>query len=107
MHILADTNVPEKYVFALRGDGHRVTYSRDVTELGPVATDADIVQYAEREELAVLSTDVSDFADRDASVPVLVAPQNMTGGGIRGAVARLEALPFDPAEADPIWLSGL
>ena len=31
----------------------------------------------------------------------------MTGGAIRAAVARIEALPFDPAETDPIWLSAL
>jgi hypothetical protein len=39
MQILADTNVPEEYVSALRGDGHEVVYSRDVSQLGPAATD--------------------------------------------------------------------
>ena len=39
MEILADQNVPEKYVSALRGDGHTVRYTRDVAELGPRAAD--------------------------------------------------------------------
>ncbi len=39
MQILADTNVPEESVSALRGDGHEVVYSRDVSQLGPAATD--------------------------------------------------------------------
>lgn len=107
MRILADVNVPEEYVSALRGDGHDVVYSREVDELGPTATDAAITRYAEADGLAILSTDVADFADRDAAVPVLVAPQDMTGGEVRAAVSRLVAQPFDPAETDPIWLSGL
>jgi len=32
MRILADTNVPEEYVSALRGDGHEVTYSRNIPD---------------------------------------------------------------------------
>lgn len=107
MRILADTNVPEEYVFALRGDGHEVTYSRDVRTLGPEATDDAITRYAESEGLAILSTDVKDFGGRDADVAILVAQQNMSGGDIRVAVSRLETLPFDPSEAKPIWLSGL
>lgn len=107
MRILADTNVPEEYVSALRGDGHDVTYSREVPELGPKATDEKISEYAESEGYGILSTDISDFGSRDADVPVLVAPQDMTGGEVRAAVARLEALPFDPGESEPLWLSGL
>lgn len=107
MRILADTNVPEEYVFALRGDGHEVRYSRDVDALGPEAADETIVEYAEAEGFAVVSTDVKDFAGQDAPVPILVAPQDMTGGEVRTAVARIEAIPFDPAETDPIWLSTL
>jgi hypothetical protein len=105
--ILADVNVPEEYVSALRGDGHEVIYTRDVSELGPEATDDAIVEYAESAESAILSTDIKDFADRDTSIPVFVAPQDMTGGEIRAAVARVEGLPFDPAKTDPIWLSAL
>lgn len=107
MRILADTNVPEEYVFALRGDGHEVLYSRDVDPLGPEATDDAISEYAETEGFAVLSTDVKDFADRESSIPIFVAPQNMTGGEVRTAIARVESLPFNPAETDPIWLSSL
>jgi hypothetical protein len=107
MDILADTNVPEEYVSALRGDGHTVTYSRDMPELGPEATDAEITAYAESDGHAILSTDVSDFAERNADAPVLVAPQDMSGGDVRAAVSRLERLPFDPAETEPIWLTGL
>jgi predicted nuclease of predicted toxin-antitoxin system len=107
MEVLADVNVPEEYVSALRGDGHEIVYSREVSELGPEATDEYIVRYAEAEEYALLSTDVSDFANRDASVPVLVAPQDMTGGEVQTAVARLEALPLDAEKTDPIWLTAL
>ena len=106
MRILADTNVPDEYVSALRGDGHEVVYSRDVSPLGPEATDDAITEYAESERYAVLSTDVSDFGGRNADVPILVAPQDMSGSDVRVAVAHLEALPFDPAQTDPIWLSG-
>jgi hypothetical protein len=107
MEVLADTNVPEEYVFALRGDGHDVIYSRSVSELGQRATDAEITAYAESEGRAILTTDVSDFGSRSASVPILVAPQDMTGGAVRAAVSRLEALGFDPSETEPVWLSGL
>lgn len=107
MEIIADENVPEEYVSALRGDGHDVTYSRTVDQLGPAATDTAIANYAEVEELAILSTDVKDFADRDVTVPVFVAPQDMSGGAVRAAIAHVGALPFDPAETEPIWLSAL
>ncbi len=107
MRILADTNVPEEYVSALRGDGHEVIYSRDVDRLGPEATDDAIVEYAESEGLSILSTDVKDFGRLDAETAVFVAPQGMSGGEVRAAVSHLEGLPFDPTETDPIWLSGL
>ena len=107
MRILADENVPEEYVSALVGDGHAVVHSRDVHELGPGATDREIVEYAERVGTAVLSTDVKDFGRVDADVAVLVAPQDMTGGGVRRAVNLLESVAFDPADGDPIWLSSM
>jgi len=71
MRILADANVPEEYVSALRGDGHEVVYSRDCDPLGPEATDQEITEYAEADGFAVLSTDVSDFGRRHAEVPIL------------------------------------
>lgn len=107
MRILADENVPEPYVSALRGDGHNVSYSRNVGTLGPSASDAAILEYAEENGFAVLSTDVKDFGHQDVPVPVFVAPQDMTGGEVRAAVARIELLAFDPTDADPIWLSSL
>lgn len=107
MLILADMNVPEEYVSALRGDGHDVIYSREVARLGPEATDDAITEYAESQGCTVLSTDVKDFGDRDATVPIFVAPQDMTGTDVRAAVARVEAIPFDPSETGPIWLSSL
>ena len=64
MRILADTNVLEEYVSALRGDGHQVTYSRDIPDLGPEATDDEITGYVESDGYAILSTDVTDFGDR-------------------------------------------
>lgn len=107
MRILADTNVPEEYVSALRGDGHDVVYSRSIDQLGPEASDETITEYAESEEFAILSTDVKDFGDREATVPVFVASQDMTGGDVRAAVTRIETLQFDPAKTDPLWLSSL
>lgn len=107
MRILADENVPEAYVSALTGDGHAVDYSRDVRELGQGATGEAVLRYAEREKMAILSTDVKDFGRMDAEVAVLVAPQDMTGGAVSRAVNRLESLPFDPAGSGPIWLSAL
>ena len=107
MRILADVNVPDEYVSALRGDGHDVAYSRDVDALGPTATDVAIIKYAEHERVTVLSTDVKDFGSQDTDIPVFVAPQDMTGSDVQAAVARVEALPFDPAETDPIWLTSV
>lgn len=107
MRILADANVPEAYVSALRGDGHEVRYSRALGRLGPEATDDAIIEFAEAEAFAVLSTDVRDFGGRQASVPVFVAPQDMSGAAVRAAVARVDAMSFDPAESGPIWLSSL
>ncbi|WP_159900581.1 DUF5615 family PIN-like protein [Salinirussus salinus] len=107
MRILADANVPAEYVAALRGDGHEVRYSRDVAAIGPEAPDDTLVEFAETEDFAILSTDVKDFAEVDATAPVFVAPQGMTGGAVRTAVARIEAMEFDPAETEPLWLSSL
>lgn len=107
MRILADVNVPEEYVSALRGDGHEVVYSRAVEALGATATDEAITAYAEAQEFAILSTDVTVFADRNTDVPVLVAPQDTTGRQVQAAVSRIVALPFDPAAANPLWLSSL
>lgn len=107
MRILADTNVPEEYVSALLGDGHDIIYSRDVEDLGPEATDDEITAYAESAGRAILSTDLSDFGGRNANVPILVAPQDMAGGQVRRAVARIDRLPFDPSETDPLWLSSV
>lgn len=107
MRILADANVPEAYVSALRGDGHEVRYSRDLDRLGPEATDDAIVELAEAEGFAVLTTDVRDFGARQTSIPVFVAPQDMSGAAVRAAVARIDAMPFDPGESGPVWLSGL
>lgn len=107
MRILADTNVPEEYVSALRGDSHEVVYSRNVEGLGPDAADSAITSFAESEGLAILSTDLSDFGERDADVAIFVAPQDMTGGQVSRAVARIERLPFEPSNADPLWLTGV
>ncbi len=107
MRILADTNVPEEYASALRGDGHEVVFSRAIPKLGPEAGDDEITAYAEAEGFAILSTDVKDFGTRQSSVAVFVAPQDMTGGAVRAAVARIETMPFDPATTGPIWLSGV
>lgn len=48
-----DQNVPEEYVFALRGDGHDVVYTRVTPELGEEAADDAIVAYAESEGFAI------------------------------------------------------
>lgn len=107
MRILADENVPGPYVSALRGDGHDVSYSRDIEALGPSAPDTEVLKYAAENGFAILSTDVKDFGHQDVPVPVFVAPQDMTGGEVRAAIARIELLEFNPEEADSVWLSGL
>ncbi|MFC3960179.1 DUF5615 family PIN-like protein [Halovivax cerinus] len=107
MEIIADTNVPEEHVSALRGDGHSVVYSRSIESLGPEATDQAIIDYAEANQVVILSGDLTDFGRCEASIPVFVAPHEMTGGDVRAAIARISALAFDPAQTDPIWLSSL
>lgn len=107
MDVLADENVPEEYVAALRDDGHRVVYTRDVEGLGAGASDTEIASFAESTGWAILSTDVKDFAALDAEVATFVAPQDLTGGEVRAAVAHVESLPLDPTTVDTIWLSGI
>jgi hypothetical protein len=107
MRVLADVNVPTEYVAALRGDGHAVSMTRSLGALGPEAIDTEICQFAQDDGWAILSTEVKDFSDRAVDVPVFVAPQDMSGGEVQAAVARLRALPVDPAETEPIWLSAL
>jgi len=107
VRIIADENVPEEHIRALRGAGYAVVRSRDVPSLGQGATDEALVRHAEDETLAVVSADVKDFSRMDARVPVLVAPQDMTGGAVQRAVERLESLGIDLTKTGPIWLSTL
>lgn len=107
MRIIADGNVPEEHVRALHGAGHTGVRSREIAELGTGATDEALVRYAEEEALAVFSADVKDFSRVDARVPVLVAPQEMTGGAVRRAVERLESRGADLSRTGPAWLSTL
>lgn len=74
MRVLADENVPEEVVSALRGDGHEVRYSRDVDELGRGVSDDALVSYAVEHGISILSTDVKDFGDRSTEAAILVAP---------------------------------
>lgn len=94
-------------MLALRGDGHEVLYSRVADELGPEATDDAIVEYAEEEGFALLSTDVKDFGHRETRVALFVAVQGMTGVEVRRAVEPVDSLPFDPSDAPPVWPSGV
>jgi hypothetical protein len=105
MRILADENVPEEQVAALRGDGHDVTYSRNVSSLGPEASDEAIGAHAEENGFAVLSTDVKDFSTIDLDVAIFVVHQNTSGGDVQSALSRIESLPFNPADATTLWLS--
>ena len=66
-----------------------------------------IAEYATSEGIAILSNDLKDFGRRDFNISLFVAPQTISGGEIRAAVAQIEALPFDPAESELIWLSAL
>ena len=65
------------------------------------------MRYAESIGVVILSTDQQDFSEMVANVPILVAPQDMSGGEVRQAVGILDSLPADPAQMKPIWLSGL
>ena len=107
MDILADENVPEEFVSALRGDGHTVRYTREIEDFGPEAPDDMIIEYAESNEAAVISSDQKDFSEIRADIPILIAPQDMTGGEVRHPVAVLRSLPAVLTQMDPIWLTGL
>lgn len=107
MRLLVDENVPERYVQALRGDGHTVIATRAVDELGPGKPDEAIVDFAAAESLAVLTTDATDFTSLERSVTILIAPQDMSGAALRTAVRRVESLELPGTVSGPIWLSSL
>ena len=80
--------------------------NRDIGDLGTEAPDEMIVECADSAEAAVRSSDQMVFNGMHADIPVLIAPQSMTGGEVRQAATPLRSLS-DPARMDPIWLTGL
>jgi uncharacterized protein (DUF433 family) len=78
-----------------------------IDALGPKASDDEIAAYAEDGDWGILPTDLTDFGAVDLSIPVFVAPQDMRGGEVQAAVARIQSLPFDPSETEPLWLSSV
>jgi predicted nuclease of predicted toxin-antitoxin system len=93
MDLLADENAETEWIGALRDDGHDVLRVVDVDELGPSATDPDVLGVATQLDRVLLTADQSDFAappmDTHAGI-IIVADVTRTGGEIRRSVRRIE-----------------
>ena len=107
MRLLVDENVPERYVQALRGDGHTVISTRSVDGLGPGNPDEAIVDFALAESLPVLTTDAQDVTKLGGGLAILIAPQDMSGAAVRTAIRQVESLELLEPVSGPIWLSSL
>jgi predicted nuclease of predicted toxin-antitoxin system len=91
MHLLADVNVKEAYVVALRSEGHTVERVGDVAELDVTATDRAIVSYAQSRNAVVITNDAKDFERFDIHAGIIVVPQTkLTAGEVAAAIARID-----------------
>lgn len=100
MRLLADENVTTEWVGALRGDGHDV--ARVVDDLGPGASDLDVLALASRLDRTLLTADRADFTDPpvvDHPGVLVVADDAMTDGELRRAVRRIAGATDDIAGA--------
>lgn len=99
MRLLADVHVKAAYLTALQSDGHTVIRVVDVDELGPTATDREIVEHARNTDAAILTNDAKDFTRFDRHHGVIIVPQHgMTAGELAAAVGRIERLVDDPSD---------
>lgn len=93
MDFLAEENVETEWLQALRDDGHDVLRVVDIDELGPSATDSDVLAVPTRLDRVLVTADQSDFADppiTDHPGIIIVADVTRTGGGVRRSVSRIE-----------------
>lgn len=93
MDLLTDENVETEWIQALRDDGHDVVRVVDIDELGPSATDPDVLAVTTQLNRVLLTADQSDFADPPidghAGV-IIVANLTRTGGEVRRSIRRIE-----------------
>jgi predicted nuclease of predicted toxin-antitoxin system len=91
MQLLADVNVNEAYVVALRNEGHAVARVSDVDTLDEAASDREILSAAASRNAVVVTNDAKDFQQFDTHAGVIVVPQTeLTAGEVAAAVARIE-----------------
>jgi predicted nuclease of predicted toxin-antitoxin system len=91
MHILADVNVKDAYVVALRSEGHAVKRVVDVETLDATATDGAILSEAASRNAVVVTNDAKDFEQFDTHSGIIIVPQTeLTAGEVAAAVARIE-----------------
>jgi len=93
MELLTDENVETEWIQALRDDGHDVVRVVDIDELGPSATDPDVLAVTTQLNRVLLTADQSDFADPpidDYAGVIIVANLTRTGGEVRRSIRRIE-----------------
>lgn len=93
MELLADENVATEWIRALRDDGHDVVRVVDVEDLGPSASDPDVLAIATRRNRVLLTADQVDFTDPPTDEHpgvVIVADVTRAGGDVRRAVRKIE-----------------
>jgi len=90
MKLLADVHVKGAYITALRSEGYEVKRVVDIKDLGPTASDAEILSYASENKTVILTNDAKDF-DTEGHAGVIIVPQSgLTPGEFSGAVLRIE-----------------
>lgn len=93
MEFLTDENIKTEWVQALRTLGHPTRRVVDVPELGLRSSDHDILDFASRNSMVLLTVDRTDFTVPPVGAHggiLLVSDRTMTGSDIQGAVTRLE-----------------
>jgi predicted nuclease of predicted toxin-antitoxin system len=91
MKLLADVNVNEAYVVALRSEGHTVRRVVEIDTLTETASDSAIIDSADDRDAVVVTSDAKDFQEFDTHAGVIVVPQTeLTPGEVAAAVARIE-----------------
>ena len=91
MRILADVNVKEAFLTALRSEGHTVERVVDVEKLGATATDSEIISYATATDTVVLTNDAKDFEQFEPHQGIIIVPQtDLTPGEVAAAISHIE-----------------
>jgi predicted nuclease of predicted toxin-antitoxin system len=91
MQLLADVNVNEAYVVALRNEGHSVERVAETDALDETASDREILSAADSRNAVVVTNDAKDFQQFETHAGVIVVPQTeLTAGEVAAAVTRIE-----------------